>query len=95
MFETRTDGGFVKPSDPKVMGQFEIRGQLPRWSGAGLNFFHEWRHSSFGWLANLCHTRSVSDPPLETSLTFLPIFAISVLVGFIALKIYNKLKNSN
>jgi hypothetical protein len=45
------------------MGQFEIRGQLPRWSGAGLNFFHEWRHSSFGWLANLCHTRSVSDPP--------------------------------
>jgi hypothetical protein len=38
---------------------------------------------------------ALAIPHLETSLTFLPIFAISVLVGFIALKIYNKLKNSN
>jgi predicted outer membrane lipoprotein len=33
-------------------------------------------------------------PHLETSLTFLPIFAISVLVGFVAPKVYDKIKNS-
>jgi hypothetical protein len=38
---------------------------------------------------------ALAIPHLETSLTFLPIFAISVLAGFIAPKIYNKLKNSN
>jgi Na+/glutamate symporter len=38
---------------------------------------------------------ALAIPHLETSLTFLPIFAISVFVGFVAPKIYDKLKNSD
>ena len=34
-------------------------------------------------------------PHLETGLTFLPIFVISVVVGFVAPKIYNRVKKSN
>jgi general stress protein CsbA len=34
-------------------------------------------------------------PRLETSLTFLPIFAFSVLVGFVASKVYERRKKSN
>jgi hypothetical protein len=38
---------------------------------------------------------ALAIPTLETGLTFLPIFAISVLVGFVAPKIFDKIKKSN
>jgi putative flippase GtrA len=38
---------------------------------------------------------ALAIPHLETSLTFLPIIVISVLIGFVASKVYGKVKNSN
>ena len=45
--------------------------------------------------ATFAMLRQLHSPRLETGLTFLPIFAFSVLTGFVVPKIFEKLEKSS